>query len=196
MYPCTRAVLCGALISTALSCCSLPGQPQQQQQLVADDADDSDQLVPDDGWNSGAQLCRHHLEGPLMPDKTLPGPGLVYATADFNSAGTVLIKVQVEDLTTVTGTAATLTVWSGNGNAPAPGTTDPPPGGTQVYATSGNVNLRFYTQHLDRTYDPVANSYWLFVKVAHDNGDVRYMQHTWVPDQSTSPDVPHDFDPN
>lgn len=150
--------------------------------------------------NWDPRTCRAHIEPPFDISKVkpgeLPGPGLVFGTADFSGTGTVLIKVQVEDLASVPGNQATISVWSGNGEAPAPGTVAPPPGGTQVYTTGSNATLRFYTTHLDRTYDPAINKYWLLVCVAHDNGDVRYLVHTWVPSSTVSPDSPHDFDSN
>jgi len=195
MHLCTPVVLMSAALLVVQSC----GTPQRSQALVAKSSQESAAAGPDvsdQGWKPGATLCSHHIEGPLCIDKSQPGLGLVFGTADFNANGSVLIKIQVEDLTTVMGTQATVTVWSGNGNAPGPGTTDPPPGGTQVYTSGGNVSLRYYTTHLDRTYDPSVDSYWLFAKVVHDNGDTRYVQHRWVPSQSSSPDTAQDFDSN
>ncbi|MHC5211842.1 MAG: hypothetical protein ACYTG2_14070 [Planctomycetota bacterium] len=145
------------------------------------------------------RLCLHHdFEPPfeLDPDRP-PGPGLVFATADFSGSGSVLLKVQVEDLGTVAGEEASVTVWSGNGTAPANAGTLPPPGGTEVYATSGDVTLRHWTTHLDRTYDPSQDAYWLFVRVDHDTGggtrNVRHLWWYWQPSTSASPDTPHDF---
>ena len=147
-------------------------------------------------WNG---LCTHHVEGPFALQGGHTGAGIVFGTADFNnSAGSVLIKVQVEDRGDISGNAATVTVWSGNGDAPSTKTDSP--GGTQVMQTSGDVTLRFWTNHYLRNYDAVTNKYWVYVKVDHATGlappnerDVRYLVWSWTPSATPSPDTPWDF---
>ncbi len=140
-------------------------------------------------------LCRNHREEPFKITGG-PGAGLVLATADFSSGGGVLIKIQVEDLAAVPNNQATITAWSGNGSAP---TTAPPvpSGATQVYASSGDVNLRHFTTHLDRSYDPAVNRYWLIVHVDHNEGggvhSSTWLWWEWIPSATSSPDTPHDF---
>ncbi|HZL99570.1 MAG TPA: hypothetical protein VFD43_04885 [Planctomycetota bacterium] len=175
MIPWKQAVLVSVGLFVVPSCCPLPEYPPE--------------------WE--LRVCRAHLEPPFNTASSIPGPGLVFGTADFNGSGTVLIKIQVEDLAAIPGSQATITVWSGNGAEPVAGSPTPPPGGTEVFSTSGNVPLRFYTTHLDRTYDPEdPDGYWLFVQVIHDNGDTREFSHHWMPEDTTIPDTPWDFDAN
>ena len=142
------------------------------------------------------KACQGHPEPPFNLQGQPPGPGLVFGTADFDSSGSVLIKLQIEDLASVPGNEATITAWSGNGSHPSTNAS-PPAGGTQVYLTSGDVTLRHWTTHLDRTYDPAVNRYWLFVHVDHDIGDGsrehRYLWFEWIPTGTPTPDTPHDF---
>ena len=69
-------------------------------------------------------VCQAHPEPPFTFDDGPPGTGLVFGTADFAATGSVLIKIQVEDLATYDGDEANITAWSGNGSAPT-GTTTP-----------------------------------------------------------------------
>jgi hypothetical protein len=147
-----------------------------------------------------AKACSGHPEPkfdlPKQADGVPPSGGVVFGTSDFDSSGTVLIKIQVEDSVLVPGSEATITAWSGYGEHPA-STSTPPAGGTQVYATSGDVNLPFWTSHLDRTYNPSVNKYWLFVRVDQDTGngrDVDFFWYEWTnPSQLPSPDPVREF---
>ncbi len=141
-------------------------------------------------------VCLSHPEEPFDISDRPPGPGLVFGTADFDDDGFVLIKIQVEDLASDPGDQAAITVWSGNGDRPADSST-PPAGGTQVYATAGDVKLRHWTSHLARNYDPVADSYWLMAHVDLKTGSStrqdKYLWWAWKPSAMTGPDLPHDF---
>ena len=142
--------------------------------------------------------CQHHqIEPPFDLPGGTPGAGLVFATADFNGNGSVLIKVQVEDSPVIDGNTGVITVWSGNGEKPAASGT-PPANSTQVYSSGSPVDLWFWTTHLDRTYDPVANKYWLYVYVDHRDASgnsiaPKHLWFDWVPDETTLPDTPRDF---
>jgi hypothetical protein len=141
-------------------------------------------------------LCAFHREEPFKTWGGTSGAGLVISTADFGTSGGVLIKIQIEDLTTVPNNQATITAWSGNGNVP---TSAPPvpPGASSVYSSGGDVTLRHFTTHLDRTYDPTVDRYWLIVHVDHNEGggvrSSRWLWWEWVPSATANPDTPHDF---
>ncbi len=153
----------------------------------------------DDGCEappSTADLCRFHREEPFALPSGGPGAGLVLSTADFGSGGAVLIKIQVEDLAAVPGNTGTITAWSGSGNVPA-SAPPVPPGATEVYSSGGDVSLRHYTTHLDRTRDASVDRYWLIVHVDHnEGGGVRsssWLWWEWIPSATASPDTVHDF---
>ena len=141
--------------------------------------------------------CLNHPEPPFERDPGLPGPGLVLGTSDFDANGTVLIKLQVEDLAVYSGNEAKIIAWSGNGEPPQDASQIPPPNSTKVYDSHHDKYLRHWTTHLDRTFEPVDDQYWLFVEVDHDIGggyrDVVHLWWEWTPSSTQSPDTPHDF---
>lgn len=142
-------------------------------------------------------LCAgHDLETPFNLETKPPGPNLVFGTSDFDGAGAVLIKLQIQDLSTVPGNEATVTAWSGNGDAPTSIASLPAPS-QAFYTSNGDVTLQHWTTHLLRDYAPGSNKYWVAVKVDHDKGDgtreVRYLWWPWVPNTTPIPDTPRNF---
>lgn len=140
--------------------------------------------------------CHAHPEPPFILPKSGPNPGLVFGTADFDAKGVVLIKLQVEDLTTILGRDGTITAWSGNGDPPADASVIPPLGGTEVYNSGGDVSLRHWTTHIDRSFEPAVDHYWVLVRVNHNTPagrDVDYLWWEWLPSSETGFDTPHDF---
>jgi|GEM_PF-2443677 len=139
-------------------------------------------------------VCCNHLEAPFTIPAGGPGVGLVFGTADFNGAGTVLIKLQVEDLSAVSGNQAEVTAWSGNGAHPAAA----PTGDDPFYETNGDALLRLTTTHINRDYEPVDDKYWIWVRVVHRlaNGTQAApmdLWYEWTPSGSSVPDPVHEF---
>lgn len=142
--------------------------------------------------------CDAHPEPPFDLEVKPPGPGLVFGTADFNpSTGTVLIKIQVQDLATEEGNQATITAWSGNGSPPADAASFPPDSAA-YYATGGDVTLPHWTSHLMRDFEPATDAYWVAARVNHLHPDgsrhPRYVFWTWTPSGSSSPDPVRNFE--
>jgi len=183
------------LVVLAVPGCCCPWHHQHEHKYEKQDSGKQDLSYGETKWHD--KECQHHqIEPPFELEGGTPGAGIVFATADFNGNGSVLIKVQVED-TDIDGTQAVITVWSGNGNKPTSSGT-PPPNSTQVYSSGGPVDLRFWTTHLDRTYDPVADKYWLYVYVDHRDASgnpvaPRHLWFDWTPSATALPDTPHDL---
>lgn len=147
--------------------------------------------------DANSRICKHHIEPPFVIDPGGAGAGIVYGSADFGSAGGVVIKVQVEDLDPSLHTA-TVTVWSGTNQGEVTGAAVPP-GAQQVFTTGGDVNLRYWTTHLDRSCPLGTSYYWLLTRVDYRKPDgsqePRYYFNDWGNPVfgSTTPDQPHDF---
>jgi hypothetical protein len=145
-------------------------------------------------WST-VDLCTRHIEQPFQLPTGGPGVGLVFGTADFSSSGGVLVKVQVEKPSDITTENATITAWSGNDEWPSA----EPTGGIQLFATGGDVPLRFWTTHIARDADDDQNTdYWVFVKVDYrldpsDSREVHYYRKKWDGTVLADPDQPHKF---
>jgi hypothetical protein len=153
------------------------------------------------GKPTHALHCEEHVEGPFCLEAGTydpSGPGLVFGTVDFTGGATVLVKVQVEDLTAVDGNTGTVRAWSGNGDLPQSASQLDPD--DLFYESAGVVSLRHWTTHILREYEPGAG-YWVVVEVHHRNSsgnpiDPARTVKWWWPDPASipsPPDTPHDF---
>jgi hypothetical protein len=74
-----------------------------------------------------------------------------------------------------------------------------PSGSQQVFTSGGDVNLRYWTTHLDRSCPLGPTDYWLITRVDYRMSDgsqqTRYFFNDWPSPAfgSTTPDQPHDF---
>ena len=146
-----------------------------------------------------SKICKHHIEEPfdLTGHSGGAGAGIVFGTADFSSGGGVVIKIEVED-TNPSFHTATVTVWSGTTQGEVTGSSVPS-GAPQVFTSGSDVNLRYWTTHLDRSCPLGTSYYWLLTQVAYRKPDgsqeTKYFFQDWHSPAfgSTTPDPPHDF---
>lgn len=143
-----------------------------------------------------ARICtQHQIEPAFDLSVKPPGPGIVFGTGDFDGGGAVLVKLQIQDLSTVSGNEGTITAWSGNGDPPASASALPSPN-SAFFTTGSDVTLPYWTTHLLRDYATSINKYWVAVKVDHKTTtgrEVRYLYWSWTPNATPSPDTPRNF---
>lgn len=148
-------------------------------------------------------LCDERL--PAVPDREArlrwrqqpPGPGYVIGTADFDGAGWVIVKIQVEPLPLPSAEPqAEITVWGGNGDAPQ--TAQEAEQAKTFRLETGEVDLPYWTNHLDRQYDPGVDKYWIAVQIERARSGglpplVDLLFYQWTPSTEPPPLV-RDFD--
>jgi len=133
--------------------------------------------------------CTMHPEPPFeLPKDGPPGTGLVFGTVDFVGSGAVLIKIQVEELSSIPGETATITAWAGNGSVPTSTPTSSP-----FYGPTGDIPLRNWTSHISRGTD--GTGVWVYVRVDHnsDGSNVKELTYWWDPVTTPSPDTVREF---